>query len=320
MIRVLLIFSLTMSTLACLKAQHALQPSDSFNIKRFTTISTVGAGIYVGMSVGLYQAWYKKQDLGKFHFFNDNGEWLNMDKFGHWYTAYMQGVICYKGAKWAGLSERKSILVGILTGTLFQTTLETMDGFSNKWGFSTGDMIANISGTTTFALQQYYWGEQRIKLKYASYPPTHPNLSLLSTDGKSSSTLLVRTEALFGDGFFERALKDYNGQTYWMSFNVRSFFPNTSWPKWLNVAIGTGAGNMYGGFENRWIIGDATYQLGDSYDRYRKFYIGPDLDLSGINVKNHYLKTAFSIFNIFKCPAPAIEINSKGDVIFHLFR
>ena len=54
----------------------------------------------------------------------------------------------------------------------------------------------------------------------------------------------------------ERMLKDYNGQTYWLSANLKSFFQGSNIPAWLNVAVGYGADGMFGGFENKWIDED----------------------------------------------------------------
>ena len=121
-------------------------------------------------SVGLYNSWYKKHNTGSFHLFNDWNEWKHMDKFGHVYTAYFQSVLCYKGAKWTGLSNKKSMLTGMLCGGLFQTTIEIMDGFSDKWGFSFPDFGANMLGLGIFAAQQHWWNEQRIYLKVSSIP------------------------------------------------------------------------------------------------------------------------------------------------------
>ena len=45
--------------------------------------------------------------------------------------------------------------------------IEVMDGFSTHWGFSKGDMLANIIGTGLFAAQQKWWGEQRMSLKFS---------------------------------------------------------------------------------------------------------------------------------------------------------
>ena len=62
-------------------------------------------------------------------------------------------------------------------------------------------------------------------------------------------------------------LKDYNGQTYWLSANLKSFFPGSNIPPWLNVAIGYGADGMFGGFENKWIDEDT---VACRQDRYKK--------------------------------------------------
>jgi hypothetical protein len=45
----------------------------------------------------------------------------------------------------------------------------------------------------------------------------------------------------------EQMLKDYNGQTYWLSVNLHSFYKGSKIPKWLNLAIGYGANGMLTG-------------------------------------------------------------------------
>jgi hypothetical protein len=55
-----------------------------------------------------------------------------------------------------------------------------------------------------------------------------------------------RPEAL-GAALNEQILKDYNGQTYWFSFNIHSFTKDSFFPKWLNLAFGYGGeGMLYG--------------------------------------------------------------------------
>ena len=106
------------------------------------------------------------------------------------------------------------------------------------------------------------------------------------------------------------------------SVNVHSFLQKgNKWPVWLNIAVGYGAENMFGGFENRWSE-DGQNFIADNliYPRYRQFYIGLDVDLPYIKPKNPFLKTIFSIINIFKIPSPALEINTQGNVVFHLLR
>lgn len=305
-----------------LSSQSYLTPSDTLNKKRFNTALGFTAATYATFSVILYNTWYKKFDRSSFHFFNDVDEWKQMDKIGHTHTAYFQSALWYKGAKWTGLNEKKSIFTGLICGTLFQSTLEVMDGFSSKWGFSIPDMAANIAGVSGFALQQHYWQDQRITLKVSSIPVSYSSDPILSESTSSTSSLSTRADQLFGANYFERFLKDYNAQTYWASVNVHSFLQKgNKWPVWLNIAVGYGAENMFGGFENRWSE-DSQNFIADNliYPRYRQFYIGLDVDLPKIKPKNPFLKTIFSIINIFKIPSPALEINTQGNVVFHLLR
>jgi len=296
-------------------------PADTFSQKRFNYALGFSSTVYTGFSIGLYSAWYKQYPQEGFHTFNDWGEWENMDKVGHIYTAYFQGVLCYKGAKWTGLSDNKSILVGVICGGLFQTTIEMMDAFSTEWGFSISDMGANVSGIGLFALQQKYWGEQRIMFKISSVPKAYDDFSVVGSNG-TSMTLQDRADHLFGSSFAEKYLKDYNSQTYWASINVNSFLPqNNKWPDWLNIALGYGAANMFGGFENEWEREGEKFILSEEkYPRVHQYYLGFDLDLTKIKTKNHFLKGLFSIFNIFKAPSPALELNSRGEISFHIFR
>lgn len=293
------------------------EPSHSFNKSRFNKALTFSTVAYTGFSTGLYLTWYKQYPTSSFQTFNDMAEWKQMDKVGHIYTAYLQGVLCYKGARWTGLSEGQAITTGIICGTLFQTTIEVMDGFSAEWGFSLGDLAANTIGTAGFALQQKYWGEQRIILKQSSWARNYSDNPISSVSGGASSSLDRRANNLFGSGFFEKYLKDYNGQTYWASFNIHSFLPvDNTIPKWLNVAVGYGAQNLWGGFENQWAEDEQQYEL--DLPRYRQWYLSLDMDLSKIDTDNYFLKTLLSVFNIIKIPAPAIEYSLQEGIKFHI--
>jgi uncharacterized protein YfiM (DUF2279 family) len=241
-----------------------------------------------------------------------------MDKYGHLYTSYFQGVLCYKGAKWTGLSEDKAILTGLACGALFQTTIEVFDGFSTQWGFSWSDFAMNTAGLGTFYFQQKYWGEQRISLKVSSFPQSYSDDPITSLSGMSTTTFNQRATDLYGTGFAERFLKDYNAQIIWASVNLASFMgEDTRIPQWFNLAVGYGANNMFGGFENRWNVGNEQFDLGPGEERYQQFYLGLDVDLTRIEVKNHFLRTVLNTVNIFKIPFPALEINTRGEVIFH---
>lgn len=298
-----------------------LVPADSLNKTRFNVALIGSSALYTGFSIGLYNTWYKQYPQSGFHLFNDMGEWANMDKAGHIYTSYFQGVLCYKGAKWTGLEDNDAILVGAICGSLFQTTIEMMDAFSEKWGFSIGDIAANTIGTSTFVLQQKYWGEQKISFKVSSWPKSYSTEALFSSDGLQQTSLQERSEELFGAGYYESFLKDYNAQIIWASFNINSLLQKeNNIPDWLNVAVGYGAENMLGGFENSWESNGTSFAIEDElFPRYKQYYLGLDVDFTRIKTKSPLLKTVFSILNIFKLPLPALEYNSLGNFKLHAF-
>ncbi|HVZ98292.1 MAG TPA: hypothetical protein VG847_15520, partial [Chitinophagaceae bacterium] len=66
-----------------LHEQGFLPASSTFSRQRFTTAVVSEAGVSAITTLGLQYLWYKKFPHSRFHFFNDNNEWLNMDKIGH---------------------------------------------------------------------------------------------------------------------------------------------------------------------------------------------------------------------------------------------
>ncbi len=297
-----------------------LEPADSLNNIRFWGSAATGAAIYTGVMIGLNEVWYSEFERSKFHFFNDLGEWENMDKLGHTFTAYMEANWVYKGARWTGLENRKSIWLGISLGTLFQASVETLDAYSAKWGFSVPDIAFNTLGVSVFGAQQLIWNEQRILLKVSSFHKPYPDFLVTAVDGSSTTLLSSRAKNLYGGSYAASFLKDYNAMTLWASVNVRSFVKNkeSKIPKWLNIAVGYGAENMFGGFQNEWTEDEVNYVLNnEDFPRYRQVYLSLDIDLSRIKTKSHFLKTLFSLVNVIKIPAPALEINTLGKVQFH---
>ncbi len=297
-----------------------LQPADTFNNGRFWGSAATGAAIYTGVVIGLNEVWYANFERSGFHFFNDTGEWEDMDKMGHFHTAYFEANWVYSGARWTGLGERKSVWLGVALASLFQGTIETLDGFSEKWGFSIPDIAYNTAGVSLFAAQQLTWHEQRILMKVSSYHKPYPNDIITSVDGFNMSSLRNRASDLYGDSYATKFFKDYNAMTIWLSANPRSFIKkkDSKIPKWLNVAVGYGAENMFGGFRNEWTEEDAFYVLNENdYPRYRQFYLSLDIDLTRIKTKSRFLKTFFRIANVIKIPAPTLEVNTLGKVRFH---
>ncbi|MCB0685237.1 MAG: DUF2279 domain-containing protein [Saprospiraceae bacterium] len=298
-------------------AQDYLIPSDTFSSSRFLTLAAGGSILYGGTVVGLNEAWYKGFDRTPFHFFNDWQEWNNMDKMGHLYTAYFETELSYRGARWTGIKDPGAIWLAAGLGILFQSTIEFFDAHSARWGFSIYDMTYNLSGTALFTIQQLSWRDQRIRMKISSWPRKYSTAPLFSDNSPETSTLRSRATALFGDGYLERYLKDYNAQTVWVSVNLHSFTASTKVPRWFNLALGFGSENLFGGFTNNWTEGEANFSLSQDYKRYRQWYLSPDIDFRKIKTDSPVLKTLFNLINVFKIPAPAIEYNANGKWRWH---
>lgn len=110
-----------------------------------------------------------------------------------------------------------------------------------------------------------------------------------------------------GSGIHEQILKDYNGQTYWLSTSTHHIFGNERL-KWLALAGGYGATGMTGGSSN---------PLPNYYNREREFYFGLDVDLSQIPTQKKGIKVLLEILNCIKFPAPTLEFETDGTIQFH---
>ncbi|TWF41257.1 putative lipoprotein DUF2279 [Chitinophaga polysaccharea] len=264
------------------------------------------AALYGVSLAALNTAWYKGYPRSGFHFFNDVGEWNQMDKAGHIFSAYFIGKYSREMWRWSGLPRKKQIWIGGLTGFAFQSVVEVLDGFSSEWGFSWGDMGANAIGSGILVSQELLWNEQRIQLKFSSHPDLY-----------NDPTLRAKTDQLFGESFWERTLKNYNGQTYWLSVNVYSFHKESRFPKWLNIAVGYGADNMLGGRDNTWTDQHGVDQDYSHLKRIRQFYLSPDVDFTKIYTRKKGIKVLFQVLNMIKFPAPTLELNSSGQVKLH---
>jgi Predicted periplasmic lipoprotein (DUF2279) len=300
----ILLFTLNIFIINGLQSQNSLfEPSDSFNKKRFNSILITGAVGYTGAVLVLNKVWYSDYPQSSFHLFDDLGEWENMDKYGHVLSAYVETKWAYGAYRWAGVKNRRAAWLGMLTGTVLQSTLEVMDGFSEQWGFSLGDMTANTAGCALFGLQQAAWDEQRILLKVSNFPKSY------SKDIIAGTTLSENSEAkrLYGDNYALTFFKDYNAINWWLSANPRSFMKNSDFPSWLNIAFGHSAENVFGAYGN-----PAGFP-----SRYRQYFLSFDIDLTKIKTKNKFLKSLLGTLNFIKIPAPTLEYNSQGKWKFH---
>jgi hypothetical protein len=282
---------------------------DSAKIRKRTLAMTgLHVGLYTGTLLLLNEAWYKDYPRSKFHMFNDWDEWLQMDKAGHVWSAYQLSRVSYAGWRWTGMPEKKAVWLGGISGFGFQTVVEILDGFSEEWGWSWGDFGANFVGSSLFVGQHLAWKEERISLKFSFHKMTYHDPQLNE-----------RSNELYGSSLPERMLKDYNGQTYWLSANLKSFCKQSKLPPWLNVAVGYGATGMFGGTNNIWTDPETGVTIDRSdIQRSRQWYLAPDIDFTRIKTNRKWMRSLFYALNAIKLPAPTLMF-SKGKMTVHGF-
>ncbi len=287
-----LVFLAFMNPVSNAQNRSFFSADSSYNSRRFTAVALGTGVVYAASMAGLYQLWYSDYPLRQFHAFNDNEEWLQMDKAGHVGSAYYVGRMGISLFNWTGMKRRKAIWYGGMLGAFFQTSIEIFDGISPTWGFSWGDVAANTLGSALLISQELAWNEQRVQFKYSFHQTKYARLR----------------PDLLGNSLVENMFKDYNGQTYWLSLNIASFLPSGSrFPKWLGIAAGYGAEGM---------TDDLLISPYYPYKRYRQIYLAPDIDLYRIKSKSKMLKTVLYAFGFIKFPLPALEIGVPGKTRF----
>jgi len=280
------------------RAQYVSRPDTIYKHRLRTTAISAGA-LYGATMTTLWFLWYNDYEHSEFHWINDNGAWMGLDKMGHMTTVYTTSGYMYEALRWSGVDNTKATLYGALTGWGFMASVEFLDGLSAEWGASWGDIIANTTGAALFVSQQLIWKEQRIRLKF-SYSP--------------SSYAQYRPD-LLGENHWQRIIKDYNGETFWLSANIASFIHKDSrFPKWLNVAVGYGGKGMLGAYSNP---PEHNGQPLPEFDRVQQYYLSLDVDWTRIKTNSAVLRTVFKVFSFVKLPFPALEYNNENGVVWH---
>lgn len=267
----------------------AIAQTDSTRIdkKRLGTASAIVGVTYVSSVIILSEAWYGSDPKQSFHFFNDAPEWKQMDKAGHFYSSFHIADNASAILRSCNLSRRKSDVIGAITSTVMMSTIEVFDGFSQSYGASLSDIGANAAGTFFYLGQSWMWKDVRI----------HPKFSFHRTP------LANDRPDVLGRGASE-VLKNYNGQTLWLAVDVAKFMPGSRWPKWLQIAGGYGAEDMFYARDSQ------NYETG--YDPYRQYYLSVDVDFTAIPTRSKFLRALLKAANIIKLPMPALEFSRKG--------
>jgi hypothetical protein len=291
-------FIIILAFIGCSSFAMAQQPVDTIsmhpvNKKVLSSAIISESAVYVAGMSYLQFVWYKDKELVPFEFYNDSKGYLQIDKFGHAFTAYGESYIAYNWLRKAGVSRNKALLFGGTMGFIMQAPIEIFDGMYEGWGFSWSDIAANTAGCALLIGQELLFNEQvaRFKISY------------------SGSEIAKNAYGYLGDNAFEGFFYDYNGHSFWLSMNANKLFLKDVLPPWLNIAVGYSANGMLGEFKNKtWYNGHKL----PYYDRTRQFLLSLDVDWQKIPTHSRLLKTVFAGLNFIKIPFPALEINSKG--------
>lgn len=242
-------------------------------------------GVTYGVSLyALNKLWYADFDRGSFHFFNDNPEWLQMDKAGHMHTSFNLTHLGYQTFAHAGYSKKRSLVYGGVLSLVLMTPIEIFDGFSMAYGASPGDIIANLSGTAIYVGQILISGKRFLFIKYSFVP----------------SPFAAYRPNVLGKNQLHQLLKDYNGQTYWASINLPQRFA----PQWLNLALGYGGEGM--------VHARTSVNTENGYHNYRQWYLSLDFDFSHLSPTKRWQRILIALGNMIHLPAPALEISQGG--------
>jgi hypothetical protein len=264
-------------------------PQDSIPIKKRVILSSsiIGLG-YASSLIALNGVWYKEFPKSKFHFFNDGSNWMQMDKFGHGFSGYLLSQKAGDLYRWSGV-KKSYPWIGFGIGMSYLGALEFMDAYSQGWGFSTYDVLANFSGGALYLSQELIFKEQVVLPKFSFFP---------------SKYAAYRPEVL-GSNFPEQLLKDYNGQTYWFSFPIGGFAPSVKKMNWLCLSLGYSVDQK--------LVGDQDAYL--DFRAARQFLVSLDIDLTRLPIKNATLKKVLAQLNMIKIPFSALMIQ-QGNLSF----
>jgi len=238
---------------------------------------------------------WRQNETTVFHtleFYDDWNKNQQMDKFGHFTDAYFTSDLAAKLYRWSGVSGESSVWYGALTGFVWMLQIEVSDGFMKNWGYSWGDMVANIAGTGFYVLQQF---------NYDLLGGIHPKFSYHKSEAWSNGVYYTDPGAFF---------EDYEGMTFWLAVNPHHYFPESwkkDYPEWLaplGIAFGVGAqgigSNLWGG--------------------YKEYYVGLDIDVTKLPILDDtpFLKFLKSEINFIHLPMPVVRISKDGTWVgFH---
>lgn len=111
---------------------------------------------------------------------------------------------------------------------------------------------------------------------------------------------------VLGSSYPERLLKDYNGQTYWLSVSPKKFTDKWQIPSWACLSFGYSVNEKLVGSSDYFSTNDRTFQAR------RQFLLSLDIDVRELPIKKKWLKAVLRPFHYMKIPFSTLILeNSK---------
>jgi uncharacterized protein YfiM (DUF2279 family) len=210
------------------------------------------AGLVLGTTIYGYSTWWKHSN-SQFHIRHEG--WFGADtpnggadKLGHAYSFYVSTRMMTKSFQWAGHSQPQALQLASITSATLGVSVEVLDGFTKKYGFSPEDVVMNLTGIGTgIILENYPYLDNLFDFRLKYWP---------SDDARRLNEY--------------DAFSDYTGQTYLLITKASGILPlrENKWLRYLELAVG---------------YGTRGYQPTDgtnSQPKERNFYYGLSLNLS----------------------------------------
>ena len=287
-------FLITVLFFLCKNPLNAKSLKDSTKtIKKVINIGVPSAAII--SLVGINEVWYKNYARSDFHYFDDLKEWNGMDKVGHACTSYHLNKVSHT------LFEKNHIKNPLLKSSIYtfgyMLGVELLDGYSTEWGFSIYDVIGNGLGTFLYSIQESKLNSQPFKIKFSS----------------TKTAYATCRPSLLGENRLQQIFKDYNGQTYWVTFNYNELSnKKIKIFEYVDFAFGYSVDGFTGGHNNPEITScNCAISECNNLRRTSQFIFSLDLNTSKIK-NNHPIIGKFLLpFDIIKIPFPAIILNNS---------
>jgi hypothetical protein len=206
------------------------EPEPFWTTGKIVSASAIG-GVYTGLTVWAYFAWYHNKPRNLY--FKVNGDGLfgvntyagGSDKLGHFWSNHMVSRVTSELLITGGWKPLPASLIASGLSAAFFTFVEVKDGY--YYEFSTGDLVADVGGAALSVLMINRPEIDRLFDFRVQYIPTSEYL-----DG-------------FDDGDVNFA-EDYSGQTYLLATHLSGIpgLTDARWTRWLRYI------DVVGGFQS----------------------------------------------------------------------